>query len=78
MKLNTLRKVEKVNSNLSDTKINENSKSKYESAWIQNKLGKIKVIKKQQIFRDKFKILEGTLYNMETRKLTLKVDMIKV
>ena len=60
MKLNTLRKVEKANSNLRDTKINENSKSKYESTWIQNKLEKIKVIKKQQIFRDKFKILEGT------------------
>ena len=59
IKLNKLRKVEKANSNLRDTKINENSKSKYESTWIQNKLEKINKMKKQQIFRDKFKILEG-------------------
>ena len=61
-----------------DTKINENSKSKYESNWIQHKLEKIKEIKKKQIFRDKFKILEGAWYSMETRKPTLKVDIIKV
>ena len=35
-------------------------------------------MKKQQIFRYKFKILEGAWYSMETRKPTLKVDMIKV
>ena len=78
MKLNTLRKVEKANSNPRDTKINENLKSKNESTWIQHKLEKIKEMKKQHIFRDEFKILEGTWYNMETRKPSLKVNMIKV
>ena len=35
-------------------------------------------MKKQQIFLDKFKILEGAWYSMETWKPILKVDMIKV
>ena len=59
MILNTLRRIEKANSNLRDTKINENSKSKYKSTRLQHKLEKIKEMKKQQIFRDKFKMLEG-------------------
>ena len=76
MKLNTLRKVEKTNNNSRDTKINENSKSKYGSTWILHKLEKINQMKKKQIFRDEFKILEGIALTSSWNRLSRQFSWI--